>query len=147
MIRQDRDAAFWTEIASHPEVRSILFGQAPELVGELMQRSDVRHFASEHGGWAFIRLDPYGLIWDTHAMFTPEGWGREAHATMKHAFRTMLATAHALFVTETDNPRSRPPISCGFKPCGGTLETAIGPLTTWVLTRAAWEASPAYRRA
>lgn len=147
MIYGDRDPAFWTRIASDPQVRSTLYGQSPELVGELMQRSDVRHFASEHGGWAFIRLDPYGLLWDTHAMFTPDGWGREAHSTMKHAFRTMFQTAHALFVTETGNRRSKPPLSCGFKACGGTLETAIGPLTTWVLTRAAWASSPAYRRA
>jgi hypothetical protein len=147
LIREDRDPTFWTEIASHPEVRKTLYGHPPELVGELMRRPDVRHFASTHGGWAFWRLDSYGLVWDCHAMFTPDGWGREAHVVMKYAFRALFETAHAILVSETDSPRSRPPLSCGFKPCGATTETVAGPLTTWVLTRSAWEASPAYRRA
>lgn len=147
MIREDRDAAWWNEIARHPEVRKTLFGLPPELVGERMGLPQVRHFAAEHGGWAFIRIDSLGLIWDTHAMFVPEGWGREAHAVCKHAVRVMFETAHVLLVTETDNPRSKPPLSFGFRPASDATDTPLGRFRTWVLTRAAWEASPAFRRA
>lgn len=147
MIREDRGADFWTRIAGHPEVERTLFGLPPELVGVNMMRPEVRHFSSLRGGWAFVRLDSIGLVWDTHAMFTPKGWGREAHGVLKHALRAMFKTAHVLLVSETDNPRSRPPISFGFRPSGEPTDTTIGPLKTWVLTRAAWERSPAYRRA
>lgn len=147
MIREDRGQAFWTRIASHPEVRKTLFGLPPELVGENMMRPEVRHFSSLRGGWAFVRLDSVGMVWDTHAMFTPSGWGREAHSVLKHALRAMFETAQLLTVSETNNPRSRPPLSFGFRPAGGATETVVGPLKCWVLTRAAWERSPAYRRA
>lgn len=147
MIREDRDAAFWTRIASHPEVRKTLYGLPPELAGARSQMPEVRHFASEHGGWLFISVEPLGLIFDTHAMFTPEGWGREAHAVLKHALRAMFETAQVLFVAETENPRSRPPLSCGFRPAGGSTLTVVGPLKAWVLTRDAWRRSPAHRRA
>lgn len=147
MIREDRGPDFWNRIASHPEVRKTLFGFPPEMVGEEMLASNVRHFSALHGGWAFRRLDTLGLVWDTHAMFTPKGWGREANAVLKHALRTLFATAQVLLVSETQSPRSRPPLSFGFRPSGEPTLTTIGPLKTWVLTRAAWERSPAYRRA
>jgi len=147
MIREDRGPEFWTRIASHPEVRKTLYGLPPELVGENMMRPEVRHFSSLRGGWAFVRLDSCGLVWDTHAMFTPQGWGREAHAVLKYALRAMFRTAQVLTVSETDNPRSRPPLSFGFRPAGGATQTVVGPLKSWILTRAAWESSPAYRRA
>ncbi len=147
MIREDRDAAFWTGIASHPEVRKTLYGQPPELVGERSQLPEVRTFASDHGGWLFIGLEPLGLIFDTHAMFTPEGWGREANRVLHHALRAMFQTAQLLTVYETDNPRSRPPVSFGFRPAGGSTPTPAGALRLWVLTRAAWQQSPAHRRA
>jgi len=80
-------------------------------------------------------------------MFTPSGLGLEANAVLKHSLRTLFYTAHLILVTETENPRSRPPLSFGFRPSGEPTATTIGPLKTWVLTRTAWERSPAYRRA
>ena len=147
VIREDRDAAFWNRIANDPDVIGTLFGQPPEAVGFHMADPRVRHFSTERGGWAFVRLDSFGLIWDTHAMFTPDGWGREANAVLKHALRSMFEDAHMFVVTETDNPRSRPPLSFGFRSTGGVSDTFVGPVRTWALTRAAWASSPACRRA
>lgn len=146
MIREDRDPAFWTFIASHPEVRKTLFGQAPEAVGLHVASPKVRHFSTENGGWLFVKTDSLGIVWDVHAMFVPEGWGREANAVLKHALRAMFETAQILFCYQTDSPRSRLPLSFGARPTGGATQTALGPLRSWVLTRAAWEASPAHRR-
>lgn len=146
MIREDRGPDFWTRIAAHPEVRKTLFGYGPEMVGEYMGHPTVRHFSTENGGWAFVRLDSVGLIWDTHTMFVPEGWGREASAVLKHALRAMFKTAQILTAYETEGG-FRTPISFGFRPAGGSTLTPVGPLKSWVLTRSAWESSPAYRRA
>lgn len=147
MTSENRDPAFWDRIAAHPEVRPTLYGQPPERVGEAMQRAEVQPFTGPNGGWIFVRLDAHGLVWDIHAMFTPDGWGREAHAVLKAALRSMFETAHLVFNYETANPRSRPPLSFGFRPTGGETLTALGLTKSWVLTRSAWEDSPAFRRA
>ena len=80
-------------------------------------------------------------------MFVPEGWGREANSVLKHALRTLFVTAQVIVNYDNGKPGCRTPRSFGFRPTGGSTDTAFGPLSSWVLTRAAWEASPAYRRA
>lgn len=44
------------------------------------------------------------------------------------------------------NWRSKPPKSHGWKAAGEFAETEFGNLKSWILTRAAWEGSPAYNR-
>ena len=147
VIREDRDAAFWNRIANDPDVIGTLFGQPPEAVGFHMADPRVRHFSTERGGWAFVRLDSLGLIWDTHAMFTPDGWGREANAVLKHAIRALFHTAQVLTASQVGSIGYHPPLSFGFRPSGASTDTEFGSVRTWVLTRAAWETAPASRRA
>jgi hypothetical protein len=44
------------------------------------------------------------------------------------------------------NSKSRPPRTFGFSQAGDWRETPIGAARMWVLTRAAWDASPAAKR-
>ena len=81
-------------------------------------------------------------------MFTPEGWGRAAHAALKATLRHMFAAgAQAIMVQETPIKTSRPPLSFGFRAAGPHRPSAVGPVRAWILTLEAWRDSPAQRRA
>ena len=150
MIRIDRDPAFWTAVASHPSVAPMLQGADPALVGALASRPDFLPIAAEHGGFLLQRRDDLGFAWELHTLFTPEGWGREAVVAGIEALGLMFGSNACLISTfeVTANPRSRPWKGFGFTPAGEAVQTPLGELKLWILTKAAWsESRTAKRRA
>lgn len=139
----NRDPGFWGRIVSHPDVAPSLGLLKPEVFAGLAESEWVYPFASRNGGYLFLQQDGLGRVFEVHAVFTPDGWGREATRTGVEA----LSSFDWQVVTTSEIAgRFRPPLSFGFRPAGGFEPSPLGPLRTWILTRAAWEASPAYRR-
>lgn len=147
-VAVSRDAEFWARVFHHPEVwPSISLGFDLDLVG-FVQDPSVTPFRSANGGYLFVRQDALGRVYELHAAFVPAGWGREASSTLKAAL-TRMFTWGAQVITSLEpiqNPHSRPPLSFGFRPAGDFALTSGLYLRSWVLTRAAWEQSPAKRR-
>jgi hypothetical protein len=149
LIHEDRDREFWRNVYEHPEVKPHV-GLGHDLdVAALAAHPGVIPLRSEHGGFFFVRLDSLGRVYELHTLYTPEGWGREVHLAAKQAFNRMFAGGAQVITTqEVEGHRaSQPPRSFGFVACGDFepvphLNVA---LRSWVLTRTAWEASPAYR--
>lgn len=138
-----RDPAFWGWVIDHPQVAGSLQGLSPDVFANLAQSEWVKPFASENGGYLFLQMDGLGRVWEVHAVFRPEGWGREASETGKAA----LDAFDWQLITTSELPSGfTAPRSFGFRPTGGFEPSPLGPLRTWMLTRAAWEASPARRR-
>jgi hypothetical protein len=147
VIREERDPAFWCEIASHPDLAGALMGLTPHQVADIATRPDILPLASDNGGYFFRRLDGLGMVLELHSLFRPAGWGREVAATGKQALVRVFRTAQVITTYEIHgNDHSRPPRSYGFVRAGDWQTTGAGTLRLWVLTRAAWEASPAFRR-
>lgn len=149
-VVERRDPAFWVEIAEHPAVEPhVLMGAGSSSLATLILNPTVIPLASENGGLIFCRLDGFGRVYELHTLFKPEGWGREVLSTAKTCFRRMFEGGCQVVTTyEVEGWwRSQPPKSFGFKPCGGFGPSPIGSLRTWILTRDAWDASPARRRA
>lgn len=146
----DRDPAFWREVAGHPEVAPhVSLGQDFDI-GAMVTHPLVTPLRAEHGGFIFIALDPLARVLELHTLFTPEGWGREVHAAAKAAFDHVFDGGVQLVVTSEveGNRRSQPPRSFRFAPAGDFAATPYGPrFRSWFLTHAAWEGSPARRRA
>jgi hypothetical protein len=120
----------------------------PEHLSGFIGRDDVLPLASAHGGFVFVFGDPVGLMCELHTLFTPEGWGREAADSAVLAFNAVFALGPQMVTTHEvkANPRSRPPLSYGFRPAGGWGETPYGCLRLWILTAVAWAASPVATR-
>ncbi|MGI8839951.1 MAG: hypothetical protein ACR2F8_04070 [Caulobacteraceae bacterium] len=147
MIRLERDPAFWRDIASHPAVAGAVMGLDPDAVAAAAQRPSQLPLASDNGGFLFGQMDALGLVRELHTLYRPAGWGREVAGAAKEAFEWVFSAAQVVVTHELENnPHSRPPRSFGFTPAGEWQATVIGPLRAWVLTRAAWEASPAHGR-
>jgi len=148
LIRESRDVEFWTHVYEHPEVRPhVSFGHELDIAS-VVEHASVLPLRAEHGGFLFCRLDGLGRVYELHTLFTPEGWGREVHLAAKQAFCRVFETGAQLVTTyEVEgNPRSRPPRTFRFEPAGDFAPAEnLPPLRTWVLTRNAWEASPAHR--
>lgn len=147
-VRLERDPLFWAEIMQHPSVFALVGSPTDAQVAEIVTRETIMPLASTHGGFLFARLDNLGRVVEMHTAFTPEGWGREANLALKESLNRVFAEGHQVVVTyETaDNPRSLPPRSFGFTPAGEFGGSSLGMLRSWVLTCAAWRASPAYLR-
>jgi hypothetical protein len=147
VIRLERDSAFWFEIASHPAVRGAVMGLDPQAVAEAALRPTLLPLASDNGGFLFGQMDAMGVVRELHTLYRPAGWGREVAGAAKQAFAWVFQTAQVVVTYEMQaNEKSRPPRSFGFTPAGEWQMTAAGALRAWVLTRAAWELSPAHRR-
>lgn len=148
MIRIERDADFWVRVMHHPQVFTAVGRPDAAAIAEIVNRPNVFPLAAEHGGFLFARIDNLGRVLELHTAFTPEGWGREVNAAAKEAFNHVFAEGFQMVATYelADNPRSRPPRSFGFAPAGEFGPSALGMLRSWVLTVAAWRASPAYLR-
>lgn len=145
-IRIERDPAFWRGILAHPDVRHVMRGIDPgQALDAVLLNPTVFPLASEHGGYLFVQMDPFGRVFDLHAAYTPEGRGREALDALKAALNHIDADLVVVFEIE-DEPSSRPPLSLGFKPTGEFKPCWLGMARTWVLTREAWEASAARAR-
>lgn len=147
MIREERDPYFWKAVASHPDVLPFLFGATPENVADVATNPNCIPLASEHGGYLFTRIDGMGRVLELHSLFTPEGWGRETNRAGKAALEWVFADACMVVTYEVAGHRlSQPPKSFGFVPIEGFREGPFETVRTWILTREAWEASPARKR-
>lgn len=146
MVREERDPAFWQAVADHPQVRHVTHGQTVDMEA-VLARPGLVALASEHGGQLFFKLDGPGRVYEMHTLFTPEGWGREAHSAWVQTHNHMFGEVGAdLLVTyETDHPQSRAARTFGWRPIGELRDSPIGQLRTWLLTREGWEQSPAKR--
>ncbi len=143
MVAINRDASFWERIANHPDVAHVMFGQVVDFSS--VEAECVYPYAAVNGGYIFVRLDPFGRIYDLHSLFTPEGWGREAFQTAIEVL-ALLPGWQVITTYHTGHKQSKPPASFGFRPAGAFCETPFGNWQTWLLTRDAWEASPVYKR-
>lgn len=144
ILREERDPGFWIGVARHPAVRPTLLGCEPESLIDIVRRGSVLPLAAKHGGFLFSGLDALQRVYELHTLFTPEGWGREVHAAAKAAFNHVLGPVGGFVVVTYEpesNPRGRPPRSFGFRPAGEMADTPLGRMRTWVLTKAAWQAS------
>lgn len=146
MIREERDPWFWNRVANHPEVAPHVFVRD---LDQIVTHESILPLASEHGGFLFCRLDTFGRFWELHTLYTPEGWGKEVLLAAKAAFRRVFEVGQVVTTYEVEGWwRSRPPRSFGFTQAGefrAVPDMDIA-LSTWVLTKAAWEQSPACRR-
>lgn len=148
MIREERDPAFWRAVYEHPEVKPhVSLGHEVDLEA-LVSNPAVLPLRAEHGGFFFVRLDGLGRVYELHTMFTPEGWGREVLQALKEAVSEVFALGAQLIITYDveGNWRSRPPKTFRFEACGDYAPALGASLRTWLLTRAAWDASPARQR-
>lgn len=151
MVREQRDPAFWQGVAEHAQVAPHVFlGKGPVDLAPIVTAPHVLPLASEHGGFLFVQLDQIGRIRELHTLYTPEGWGREVLKASKAAFDLVFQSGCQVVTTyEVEGWwRSRPPKSFGFQRAGDfrAVPSIGAALSTWVLTVAAWEASPAHRR-
>lgn len=149
MIRESRDLEFWNGIYQHPAVKPhVSLGQAVDLAA-IVASPAVTPLRADHGGFLFVRLDGLGRVFELHTLFTPEGWGREVLIALKEAVSAMFAAGAQIITTYQveGNWRSQPPKTFRFQPAGEFAPTHLGvAMRSWVLTQAAWEASPARLR-
>ncbi len=148
MLRIERDPDFWLPIVSHPAVSGGLYGLEPKVFVNCLQSPLVLPFASEHGGFLCAKLGGLGLVVECHAVFTPEGWGKEANECAKEAITTLFQDgAKLLLVYElADQPSSRPPLSFGFTTDDKWSDSILGMTRFWSLSSDAWYNSPVFRR-
>lgn len=147
MIREERNAAFWERIASHPACAVSLMGIEPQHFAAEAVVEPLLPLASEHGGFVFVPRDAYSRVVELHTLYTPEGWGREAALAGKLALQVVFERFDLVITFErTDDWRTRPPKSFGFRPCGEPFEFGGVQWRTWSVSREAWRLSPAYQR-
>lgn len=146
MITEDRDAVFWSRIAEHPMVKPHVGLGRDFNIAMLVAHPLVTPLRSENGGFLFCRLDAPGRVYDLHTLYHPAGWGKEVYSAAKLAFEEMFSRGAQVIVTNevAGNKRSQPPKTFRFAPCGDFAPSPYGPdFRTWILTRAAWDSSPA----
>ena len=142
-LTEQRDAGFWRAIASDPVLAGAIMGLSPEQIAAIAADPRMLPLASENGGFFFGQMDGLGLVAELHTLYRPAGWGREVAMAGREALERVFATFHVVVTYEVKgNARSRPPRSFGFVMAGDWQETSAGVLRCWVLTRAAWDASP-----
>lgn len=147
MIRIERDRQFWLDVASHPAVAGSVMGLDAQAVADHAQDPRILPLASEHGGFLFCQLDGLGFVRELHTLYMPQGWGREVLQAAKEAFTVVFEIAQIVTTYEMRaNHRSQPPRSFGFVAAGDWQTSIVGDLRAWVLTREAWQQSPAHRR-
>lgn len=144
-----RDPAFWEDVACHPDVAPhVTLGHRID-VGKLVSHPLVLPFRYDHGGFLLVRLDSRGRIYELHTLFKPAAWGRPVYRAAVDMFRSLFKHADVVMTHEVEGWwRSRPPRTFGFKQASdfqADLSLGVG-LSTWVLTKADWEASPACKR-
>jgi hypothetical protein len=150
VIREDRDLSFWREVSEHPAVKPhVSLGKAFDIA-PMVQSPKVTPLRAENGGFLFVRLDGLGRVYELHTMFKPEGWGREVLLALKAAVAEMFHRgAHLITTYEVEgNWRSQPPKTFRFEPAGefAHSDEFNASFRTWLLTKSAWEGSPAAKR-
>lgn len=148
--REDRTLDFWWPVFSAPECQAAHCGLAldPRQIQQMIENETVYPLAGVNGGYLFIKRDPFGTVYELHSLFTKPGWGREAAAIGKASLRIMWERGmQVLFAAEIAG-LATPPRSYGWKLAAKEFrETPFGATRTWILTRAMWETSPAYKYA
>jgi hypothetical protein len=148
-LTENRDGAFWQSIAEHPDVSPTIFlgGQRMEFA-DVVGHPRVIPMACQSGGLLFYQLDGLGRVYEFHAMFTPDAWGREAAAAFRASYEEVRSRGADLLVAyEVEGHwRSRAPRSHGWRPAGEFAPTPLGRLRAWTLRMSDWQQSPAYRR-
>jgi hypothetical protein len=148
VISENRDPAFWLAVASHPAVAPHTH-VTPDAIVPLIARPDIVPLATANGGFLFVQMDGLGRTFELHTLYRPEGWGREVAGGLKAAMDAMTARGLQLLVTHEVEGwwRSAPPRTHGWKAIGPFAPAGDLPaMKTWILTREAWEQSPARRR-
>lgn len=150
-ITENRNVGFWWKVFNHPEVIGHnVMSEHEEHLRIMLADPKLTPLASEHGGFLLFQRDPFGQVFELHTAFTPEGWGREALLTgVNVSEQTFLRGAAIVFTVEVaSNKRSRPPLTFGWQVAGPFVfaPELAAEVRTWVLTRDAWNASPARRR-
>lgn len=145
----DRDPAFWSRINEHPAVKPhTTLGQTDYDLPAFVANPRVTPLRSRNGG-VFL-VDLAAQVVELHIMFTPEGWGREALCALIAAVEWAFGSGAQIVTTYQARGSSRwtPPASFRFQQAGDYQHfPALGvELRSWVLTKRAWETSPAYRR-
>lgn len=113
-------------------------------MGCLVDHPSVLPMRAERGGYLFHCRS--AGIYELHALFEPHAWGRPTSDALKACLQSL--SWRRIDVSEVrGNWRSRPPRSFGFRAVGDFAPHLTGlDLKPWILTREAWEASPARRR-
>lgn len=145
MIREERDAAFWASVSEHPGVKPTTRLE-PADWATFLARSDVRPYASANGGHLFAAMDTLGRCWELHSLFRPVGWGSEVNDALKASLAALGPWDVIVTHEVAGHWRSRPPATYRFRQAGPVHGSWLGDLRTWILTRDAWESSPAYAR-
>jgi len=136
------DLAFWIDVASHPDVRHVLDGIDPEHIETALRPPNIA-LRFEHGGFIFAKTDSFGRVYELHTLFKPEGWGKEVFFAARQAFDQMFEFCDLIITHETRHPQSKPPKTFRFVPLGDFEMTDHGEARLWMLTRDAWNTSPA----
>ena len=147
MIRIERDPAFWERVAA--DLTDTVRGLSPQFVGAMCALDGVMPLASERGGFIFVRRDECGFVCELHTLYHPSAWGtREITVSAKQAFNAVFIAGYQVVTTleVQANRHSQPPRSYGFVQAGDWRDSLVGAVRMWVLTRAAWQASPCNRR-
>lgn len=134
-------AAWWDEIASHPQVADHVFMGLPRVsMSTLLEQPGAFGLHSTNGGCIFIPRDPLGLTLEMHTLFRPEGWGREVAAAGRRFMPAVFESAALILTHEQEGHwRSRPPKSHGWKPCADFQDVGLPRrLRLWALTREGW---------
>jgi hypothetical protein len=149
-VRIERSLDFWLPVFQAPECQPAHCGLEikEDALEAFITNPWVRPIAGQNGGYLFVKKDDYGLIWELHSLFKRPGWGREAAAVGKQALKLMFADGMHLLFTYEIKGLPTPPISYGWEKASEEYaRTSIGEGRIWLLTKAAWEQSPAHRYA
>ena len=146
----DRSPDFWNAVNAHPDVLPhTSLGKDADL-GAFVRSPRVTPLRAPHGGLLLVTLDGAGQVVELHIMFTPEGRGRNAYDALCLAVEWAFATGAQIVTTYQVRGAShwKPPTALGFRRAGDfqPLDGFDADACSWVLTKAAWEASPARRR-
>ena len=147
-MRLERSIDFWWPIFEAPECQAAHCGltASRDEVEAFLQVEGVKPLVGEHGGYIFVPKDATGLIYELHSLFRKPGWGREAAKVGKSALRHMFGEGMQVLLTQEIQGLQNPPLSYGWvKAHSDFRELPIGSVRIWVLTRDAWEQSPAVR--
>ncbi len=132
-------------IANDPRVRPSLGGDGALDLAPLVEDRRNITLQFDLGAFVFREIGGYGLIYELHSLFLPEGWGRPAAAAAREAALHMFAgVGAALLVTfeQAGAWRSRPPKSHGWKLARDAWVVMEGmPVCTWCLTAENWRQS------
>ena len=145
----NRDAEFWDRIAFDPLVSPRVFMGLGEMsLAPLVENEKNLPFSSENGGVILVSLDHFGLVREMHALYQPQGWGREVAKAVPYFMKEAFNTTSVIFTHEQEGEwRTSPPKSHGWKVVSDFCYVEMPKrLRLWMLTKEAFYASPVGRK-